>query len=309
MSKDCAKKVLVIGYGSIGQRHARILSELECSVAVVSSRKIDWNPRYACINDALEDFDPGYVVIANKTSEHGETLRKLGKAGFKGIVLVEKPLFSKVENADVKGFKKVIVGYNLRFHPLILKLRKLLTGKRILTAQTYVGKNLAAWRPGVDYRKSYSAFYDRGGGVLRDLSHELDYMNWLLGGWSSVVAVGGHYSRLEIDTDDAYCVMMKTKRCRNVLVQMNYIDHTGHRSMIFNSDDLTIKVDLIQNWIEVNGKRFGLKVERDDTYREEHKAVLGKRWKELCSYHEAMDVMRLIEAAEKSSRRKKWVKK
>lgn len=302
-------RVLVIGYGSIGQRHARILSELGCPVAVVSKRKIDWAPHYNSISSALRDFDPGYVVIANKTSEHCETLRKLKCAGFKGVVLVEKPLFSKVENADVKGFKKVIVGYNLRFHPLILKLRKLLTGKRILTAQTYVGKNLAAWRPGVDYRKSYSAFKDHGGGVLRDLSHELDYMNWLLGGWSSVAAVGGHYSRLAIDTDDAYCVMLTTKRCQNVLVQMNYIDHTGHRAMIFNSDDLTIKVDLMQNWIEVNGKRSGLKVERDDTYREEHRAVLGKRWKELCSYREAMDVMRLIEAAEKASRGTKWVKK
>ena len=302
-------RVLVIGYGSIGQRHARILSELGCPVAVVSKRKIDWEPHYNSISSALRDFDPGYVVIANKTSEHGETLRKLKRGGFKGVVLVEKPLFSKVENVNVKGFKKVVVGYNLRFHPLILKLRKLLSGKRILTAQTYVGKSLAAWRPGVDYRKSYSAIKDHGGGVLRDLSHELDYMNWLLGGWSSVAAVGGHYSRLAIDTDDVYCVMMKTKCCQNVLVQMNYIDHAGHRAMIFNSDDLTIKVDLMQNWIEVNGKRSGLKVERDDTYREEHRAVLGKRWKELCSYREAMDVMRLIEAAEKASRGTKWVKK
>lgn len=302
-------KALVVGFGSIGNRHARILSELGCSVAVVSKRKIAWGLRYVTVGKAIRDFSPGYVVIANKTSEHGETLRKLKNAGFKGVVLVEKPLFSKVEDTDVRGFKKVVVGYNLRFHPLILKLRKLLTGKRILTAQTYVGKNLADWRPGVDYRKSYSAFKDHGGGVLRDLSHELDYMNWLLGGWSSVAAVGGHYSRLAINTDDAYCVMMKTKRCQNVLVQMNYIDHTGHRAMIFNSDDLTIKVDLIQNWIEVNGKRSERKVERDDTYREEHRAVLGKRWKELCSYQEAMDVMRLIEAAEKASRRTTWVGK
>jgi predicted dehydrogenase len=90
---------------------------------------------------------------------------------------------------------------------------------------------------------------------------------------------------------------------------MNYIDHTGHRAMIFNADDLTIKVDLMNNWIEVNGKREGVKVERDDTYREEHRAVLEKRWKELCSYEEAMDVMTLIEAAEKASKAERWVKK
>jgi predicted dehydrogenase len=134
-------------------------------------------------------------------------------------------------------------------------------------------------------------------------------MNWILGGWSTVTAVGGHFSRLAIETDDAYCLMMKTKRCQSVLIQLNYIDHTGHRAMIFNSDELTIKVDLIHHWIEVNGKRQVQKVERDDTYREEHRAVLGKRWKELCSYGEAMDVMRLIEASEKASRKAKWVEK
>jgi len=308
MRKD-AKRALVIGYGSIGQRHARILGELGCKVGVVSHRRIGIPNAFKDMKKALASHVPDYVVIANRTSEHFRTLKKLQALQFRGVVMIDKPLFRRVERFNPWKFKRVVVGYNLRFHPLILKLRKLLTGKRILTAQTYAGKNLAAWRPGVDYRKSYSAFKDYGGGVLRDLSHELDYMNWILGGWKSVTAVGGHYSRLAIETDDAFCMMMKTKRCENVLVQMNYIDHAGHRAMIFNSDDITVKVDLLNGWIEVNGKREAKKVERDDTYREEHRAVLNKRWKELCSYEEAMDVMRLIEAAEKASRSMKWVKK
>lgn len=302
-------RALVIGYGSIGQRHVRILGELGCKVGVVSHRKIGIPNAFKDLKEALIKLAPDYVVIANRTSEHFLTLRRLQAKRFRGVVMVEKPLFRRVERFDPGDFKKVVVGYNLRFHPLILKLRKLLSGKRILTAQTYVGKNLVAWRPGVDYRKSYAAFKDHGGGVLRDLSHELDYMNWILGGWKSATATGGHYSRLAIETDDAFSLMMKTERCENVLVQMNYIDHTGHRAMIFNSDDLTVKVDLMNGWIEVNGKREAKKVERDDTYREEHRAVLNERWKELCSYEEAMDVMRLIDAAEKASRSMKWVRK
>ncbi len=299
----------MIGFGSIGSRHARILMELGCDVGVVSRRAIDFSKSYLSLEKALNEHQPDYIVIANRTSEHFLTLKRLQALRFQGIVMVEKPLFGRAERFDPKYFKKVVVGYNLRFHPLIMKLRALLKGRKILTAQTYVGKDLRKWRKNADYRKSYSALKDEGGGVLRDLSHELDYMNWILGGWKAVTAVGGHYSRLAIETDDAYCVMMKTKRCESVLVQMNYVDHAGHRAMIFNSDDLTVKVDLMNGWIEVNGKKQKFESERDQTYRDEHRAVMAGKWNNLCSYEEAMDIMHLIESAEKSSKTEKWVKK
>ncbi len=302
-------KVLVIGFGSIGSRHARILTELGCEVAVVSRRRIDWKPSFFDIASAVKCFEPEYAVIANRTREHYQSLVALKAAGFKGVVMVEKPLFAGQARFPVGCFKKVVVGYNLRFHPLIRSLRDQFKGRVILSAQTYVGKDLRTWRKGVDYRKSYSASRKQGGGVLRDLSHELDYMNWILGGWTAVAASGGHCSRLRIQSDDVYCLMLKTRRCANVLIQMNYIDKPGSRAMIFNSDDRTVKVDLIGQWIEINGRKRVVKVPRDQTYRDQHNAVLKKKWNILCSYREAADIMRLIHAAEKASRAQKWVKR
>lgn len=301
-------KALVVGFGSIGKRHARILKELGCEVGVVSHREVEFSPRYKNLSRALKDFSPGYVVVANRTSAHLRTLKALRAEKFKGMVMIEKPLFSKAEKFPARGFRKIVVGYNLRFHPLILRLRKLLCGQKVLTVQAYVGKNLAVWRPGADYRKSYSALKDQGGGVLRDLSHELDYVTWLLGGWHSVAAVGGHYSHLEIETDDIFSLMIKTRRCDNVSVHMNYVDKVGHRILMVNTATASIKIDLMNNWIEVNGNRKDLSVERDFTYRQEHRAVLAGRYSELCSFEQGMDVMRLIVAAEKSAKTEKWVR-
>ena len=302
-------KTLVVGYGSIGNRHARILNGLGCDVSVVSGRQIDFPNSFKSLDESLSKNSPTYVIIANRTSEHFATLRALQKKGFRGMVMVEKPLFAEAERAEVLCFKKVWVAYNLRFHPLILKVRNLLRDQPIITAQAYVGKNLATWRPQTDYRKSYSAFKDQGGGVLRDLSHELDYMIWILGGWRGAAAIGGHYSKLDIETDDVFSVLLKTKRCENVFIHMNYVDPVGRREITFVTEMLSIKVDLFNGWIEVNGQREECPVDRDFTYRGEHEAVLSGRWENLCSYEEGFEVMRLIEAAEKASKNGKWVKR
>ena len=89
-------KTIVIGYGSIGSRHARILSELGCQVSVVSKREVDFNRSFNSLKSSLENETPQYIVIANKTSEHYKTLLELIELDFTGVVLIEKPFFLHV---------------------------------------------------------------------------------------------------------------------------------------------------------------------------------------------------------------------
>lgn len=302
-------KALVIGFGSIGSRHARILAEIGCDVAVVSKRQVDFPKLYGSVRGALEDFKPDYVVIANRTSEHIVSLRDLKNAGFKGLVLVEKPLFRGTEDLDVSCFKKVLVGYNMRFHPLIRRLRAELMGQTVFTVQACVGKDIRTWRPGTDYRACYSAFVDAGGGALRDLSHELDYALWLLGGWRCVTAVGGHVSKLEIETDDVFSVLLRTGLCNNVFVHMNYVDPVGRRTVLVITAEKTIELDLLRGTIAINNNKEDCPADRDLTYREMHKAILRNDWSEVCSYAEGCEVMRLIEIAEQASSKGVWVKR
>jgi predicted dehydrogenase len=299
-------KALVIGYGSIGERHARILLELGCEVAVMSRREINFKPAYSKLSEALKNYKPQYVVIANRTSEHFETLQELIKTGFKGIVLIEKPLFEKNKPTMLVGFGEAYVGYNLRFHPLLKRIKELLNENiKIIQVQIYVGKYLPTWRP--NQALANSASRAAGGGVLRDLSHELDYINWIFGPWEKLTALGGHFSHLEIDSDDAFSLMIKTKRCALVSLQMNYLDRIPERSIVIHTDDFTLKGNLMTGELQTNERIEKYSVERDFTYRKQHENILNKQFTELCSFEEGLEVMKMIEAAEESVSEEAWV--
>lgn len=171
-------KTLVVGYGSIGKRHCDVLGTLGAEVAVVSRRPVDLPHVYAGLQDAVRNFKPAYVVIASRTSEHHADLTALATCEFSGRVLVEKPLYDVPSATPTHAFEALKVAYNLRFHPALRRLHELLEGKTVLSAVAYVGSYLPDWRPGRDYRNTGSAKSAFGGGALRELSHELDYVLW-----------------------------------------------------------------------------------------------------------------------------------
>ena len=303
-------KALVIGYGSIGRRHARVLTELGCRVAVMSRRSIVFEPSYSKLSEALSVWQPGYVVIANRTSEHFQTVEALAQYGFRDYVFIEKPLFDQSSEMPKQSFSHIAVGYNLRCHPLLRRLKSFLDDAgNMLTAHVYVGSYLPHWRPDTDYRKSCSAKSKEGGGVLRDLSHELDYVIWLFGHWQRLTAHGGHLSKLEIDTEDAFCLIMETEFCPLVSIHMNYLDRVPRREIIVNTDHHTCWVDLIKNKITVDGIEEFVTVGRDDTYRAEHKAILEEKMEGICTVEEAMETLVTIETAEKASLLHTWVER
>jgi predicted dehydrogenase len=300
-------KALVVGYGSIGARHARLLRELGCTVSVVSRWEIDHTPRYPTLTEALHREQPGYVVVANRTSEHAATLHALHACGFHGPVLVEKPLFDAPGELPNGMGRNVYVAYNLRFHPAIQALRDRLKGERAVSAHVYVGQYLPDWRPGTDYRASYSARRSEGGGVLRDLSHELDYLLWLFGDWRAVTAVGGHYSALEIDSDDVFSVTLTMERCPVATVNMNYLDRVGQRRLVINTDAHSFRADLVAGTVEADGTVQRVECDRDRTYRLQHQAILGGDTRTLSTAAEGMGVVRLVEAIEQANARRIWV--
>ena len=252
---------------------------------------------------------PEYVVIANETSEHESTLKKVLSFGVPKI-LVEKPLFStSIENLPENPKSQVCVAYNLRFHPLLQHLFSEIKEQSIISVQVYVGQYLPDWRPQQDYRKSYSVSRAQGGGVLRDLSHELDYINWLFGPWQAISALGGHYSSLAGDSDDVFCLLLKMESCPAVSLQMNYLDRYGRREVLINTDKHTYRLDLMkQEFTRDQEPVTSFSLERDETYRAQHRDILENHGKSCCSLQESLDVLRMIDAAEKSAKAESWQK-
>jgi len=303
-------KVLVVGFGSIGQRHARILKEIGCEVGVLSRRYIDFVPHFSDLKIALIDFKPDYVVVANRTNEHLQTLGDLIAYGFSGCLMVEKPLFHELSEIPCNSFNKTAVAYNLRSHVLLKKLKRFLDDAgQLITANIYVGSYLPNWRVNTDYSQSYSAKKSQGGGVLRDLSHELDYAFWLFGLWRRLTASGGTLSNLKIDSGDAYTILMETKKCPLVSIHMNYLDRIPRREILVNTQKHTIRVDLVKNIIVIDGVEELVSVSADDSYRSQHQSMLTGNMEELCSLEEAFDTLLTIEEVEKAAFLHKWIER
>ena len=312
MAQGSSVKIAVIGAGSIGSRHARLLRELHHEVVVVSSY-VNNQPdviSYKSISDALKHDQFEYVVVASRTSQHKSDLKELCKAKFTGKVLIEKPLFASNEKIAKNKFGFAGVGYNLRFHPAITWLRDTLPQLGyVSSASFYIGQYLPTWRKNVRYQNSSSATIANGGGVLRDLSHELDLVQYLFGDWSHLTSTGGKFSNLEIETDDTFSILMQTRTCQAISIQLNYVDRIKQRMITINGDKGTIRIDLLSGLAQFNDTTQVFNADLDNTYLAEHRAMIAHDPKTICSIAEGLTVVKTIEAIEVAASKRKWIKR
>ena len=212
---------LVIGFGARGERHLRVLASIGHETAVVSLRRPNHPHHYGDVGQALGDFRPDYVVVSNETAGHRPALFALRRSVFEGPILVEKPLFESARPGDPSDLSRVYVGYNLRFDPLLQQLRSWVQHRRLVASAIYVGRHLWAGRGARDPQSMNSATRASGGGVLRDLSHELDYAQLLFGAWRRVAAIGGMSGALGADVDDRWSILLECAYCPQVSIGMS----------------------------------------------------------------------------------------
>jgi predicted dehydrogenase len=205
-------KFLIAGYGSIGRRHMRNLLALgERDIVLYRSHRSTLPDEELAgfqvetdLQKALE-ASPQAVIIANPTAIHLDVAIPAAERGCH--ILLEKPVSHNLERlpelkaALKRGGGRVLVGFQFRFHPCIVKAAALLKDGAIgkpLSAHAHYGDYMPGWHPWEDYRKSYSARDELGGGVALTLCHPLDYLRWLMGEVSSVWAFTGKISDMEI---------------------------------------------------------------------------------------------------------------
>ncbi len=302
------KKSLIVGYGSIGKRHAEILTNMGHEVHLVSQQNHLPFPTYPDLSEALSQGFFPLIIIATPTAAHAASLQLLSEHDFQGTVLVEKPLFhTALPSFSYRYPDRIFVAYNLRFHPILQRLHALIQGKKLYAASIIVGQYLPQWRPGSDHLSSYSAHRQQGGGVLRDLSHEIDYAAWLLGPCHSLTALGGRFSSVTVDSDDCFSILATHARCPSVNLQMNYLDDMARRQIIIHSEIGTIFVDLIAATLQTEHDREQFSVERNTSYINQLQCLTSGSTDNLCSYQEGMATMHVIEAAEKAALEKRWI--
>ena len=300
------KKALIIGYGSIGRRHTSVLQSLSVDVSLVTRQIVADLGCFPTITSAFQSSYYDLVVIASPTMQHYLNILELVKLDYDGTVLCEKPLFTKKAELPTIKFT-LFVGYNLRFSKLLNTLKSEINGQKIINILANVGQYLPSWRPTQDYRQSYSADKKQGGGVLRDLSHELDYITWLGADVDTIVAAGGKYSNLDIDCEDIVSIIMNGKAL--ISINMNYVFHSPIRHLMVTTDTNTYFLDFINGILRKNNVTFA-EQENDVglSYTKMHEALLKQDESNLCNLQQGLNIMALIEKIENTITNQWWEK-
>lgn len=249
-------KIIFFGLGSIGQRHIKLLQKnFSHTIFVYRSTKkskvnnLGIKELYSW--QAAERLAPDVAFITNPTSLHIETAIKCAELGMN--LFIEKPLCS-----DTRGLDKLIglvkekklttyVAYCMRFHPLIKHIQKYIKNKQTMHCNIITSSYLPSWRSRQDYRESYSAHKKQGGGVILDLSHEIDYSFYLFGDIIKMKGSYGKISDLSIDTEDYADILIKCKRA-TINMHLNFFSRNKERKISIDfADSSYVKADFIEN--------------------------------------------------------------
>ncbi len=286
---------LIVGAGSIGNRHLANLRQLAPQSRIVVLRREsvgDLAGTDRVVNSIAEALAerPYAAIVANPAPMHLAVAQQLAEQGCH--LLIEKPLSSSL--AGVGALLKIcverrvtlMVGYNLRFMPSLQRLSELLAAGEIGKIQylrAEVGQYLPDWRPATDYRRGVTAQAELGGGALLELSHEIDLALWLGG---PVVAVSANIARignLDIDVDDCVDLALDFASGARGSVHMDLLQRVPRRKILvagskgslkwdYFTDTLRIGRSAADGWRDVEALKLA---DRNDMYVNELKAFLA----------------------------------
>lgn len=296
-------KVLVIGYGSSGRRHAAALTAMGIRPCVLTRHPGPGPARFIGRIEDLKNEKLDSCIICSPSASHLKDFERAISVNGLKKVLIEKPLESTGAKAQriIKLAKKnnirVYVAYNLRFLRGFELVRKFLrkNAKSVRLVEALAGLDLRAWRPGRKIEETYSARRSCGGGVDLDLSHEVDYLLWLFGaGFKSKFMLRRRISVHTVDSPDI-CKLVLDYGGFIADVTLDYIRAKKERYLKIACDNRgSLYFDLIKGRLEINGR---VVVDGDDinkTYKIMLKAFLNGSTAKLCPLPQAQTVLRVL---------------
>ncbi|NMB68347.1 MAG: Gfo/Idh/MocA family oxidoreductase [Chloroflexi bacterium] len=250
-------KFLIAGFGSIGRRH---LSNL---LALGEKDILVYHTGHSTLPEAqLAGFQvetdlgaalaqrPDAVIVANPTALHLAVAIPAAEAGCH--ILMEKPVSDSLEGTGElvtalrRGGGRLLVGFQFRFHPGLRKAAELLREGAIgrpVFARAHWGEYLPNWHPWEDYRQSYAARPELGGGVVRTLTHPFDYLRWLLGEAEVASAQVGTLGDLGIPVEDTAEVGLRFAGGTLGSLHLNYVQQPACHTLEIIGTQGTLRWD------------------------------------------------------------------
>jgi len=279
----------IVGLGSIGRRHLRLISEIRPDIKIIVVRSghgsaCDEEKMAVKITDSIGDAIKEGIqaaIISSPATLHLKQSLELAKNGIH--LLIEKPISHTSDR--VKELLKIVnenrittmVGYVLRYDLGAIKFKNWLDNKikgKILHARIECGSYLPDWRPDQDYRKTVSALSELGGGVLLELSHEIDYLYWFFGKPKDVQAQIRNSGTLDINVEDQVDLLMTSEQGYCISVQIDFNRrHVERKCKVLTTEGELIWDAVNKNvtWKGVNKEQFKYEYnnERNSIYRKQ----------------------------------------
>jgi len=322
-------KVLVVGTGSIGVRHAKNIKNLGHNVyaADVNSKNLHSikaiaEKTYASLEQALE-ARPEAVFICTHSNDHIRPALLCAEAGCH--LFIEKPL-----SVDLNGVNKLVsiidrkglismVGCNMRFHPAIIYLKDMLQNNPACSRPLWADLEFGYYLPFAkdNYHDSYMANRKKGGNIIFDVIHELDYARFLFGDADEVFCTKDILSDLKIDTEDSVDMIIKFSAGVKCTIHLDYLQHGYARRYKVVCEKATIE------W-EFNNRRAGLittdnrewqwkdlnvEINYNQMYVDEARYFFGRITSSKDTFNsikDSVNVLRLALAAERSNSENRW---
>jgi len=319
------KKLAIVGLGSIGRRHLKLIKKIRPELDVIlvrSGRGGSWpeeklaTKTVKTISEAISEGIEA-AIISSPTGVHLPQAVELVEAGVH--LLIEKPLSYSLERIfDLEKVvlnKKlvVLVGYVLRYDPCAVRFKELLESDFIgdlLSVKIECGSYLPDWRPDQDYRKTVSAIPELGGGVLLELSHELDYMNWFFGKPSDVQAKLRNSKTLELDVEDQANMIFTGKNGIPISMHLDFCRRHTQRECVAQTTEGELTWNAVKKqvkWKPYNANEVvdEFDFERDYIYQQqlEHFLECVENGIDLVvSLSNGIDVMQLVGAVHSANK-------
>ncbi len=272
-------RVCFFGMGSIGKRHLNNLSvvckkkniSLNIDVFRNTDKELNYEVKELIENEIFnyDDLQNSYdaIFITNPTSMHYETLKS--NLNRTKNFFIEKPVFDKGYNINEIKLRDDGIYYvacPLRYSNVILKLREIIEGgEKPFSVRAISSSYLPDWRPNADYRETYSAIKELGGGVSIDLIHELDYLTYLFGMPDEIIRCIGKYSNLEINSDDLALYICKYKD-KLIEVHLDYFGRKQKREVELYCENKLIVGDILRNKLVIGEKEFYFEENPNEKY-------------------------------------------
>jgi len=319
-------KFMIAGLGSIGRRHLRHLAALgqtdillyRTHQSTLPDEDLAGYPVETDLEAALA-HKPDAVIVSNPTALHLDVAIPAARAGCH--ILLEKPVSHSLDRLDElaqaaeDSGSRILVGFQFRYHPSLNRIAEILAQGQVgrpVSFRAHWGEYLPDWHPWEDYRQSYSARQDLGGGVILTLTHPLDYLHWLLGPVRALWSFAGQFSDLEIDVVDTAEIGLAFESGVVGSLHLNYLQRPPRHQLEIVCTGGTIRWDNAGQAVEVyhaGNKHWSQHplpagFERDNLFRAQMQhflRVAAGSQQPLCSLNDGIVALKLALGAHQSA--------